>query len=341
MSKRAALAALAALSIGLALALAVRTVFLSPRAAEAPPLLFTIEPGEPLAHVARRLARAGLIRGGQGVGARAFVWFARLTGRERGVKHGEYELSAALSADEILTRLFEGRVKTYELVLPEGLRADEIAARIEELGIARAAPLLRRTRDPRFVRSLGVAADSLEGYLAPETYRFRRDTPEDDVLRQLVREFFARWTEEDRRALAASSLTLHQVVTLASIVEKETGSAPERPRIAAVFHNRLRRGMRLQSDPTVIYALIADRGGFDGNLRRADLERDTPYNTYTRAGLPPGPIASPGMEAIRAVLAPEESRYLYFVSRNDGTHEFSVTLRDHEANVDRYQSNGR
>ncbi len=336
--RRALLAALLVAALGGVLALAARWFWVTPRAEAAAPLLFVVEPGEPLAHVAQRLTRADLIRGGERLGAHAFVWLARATGRERGAKHGEYDLSAALSPQRILDRLVEGRVKTYELVLPEGLRLDEIAARIQAAGIARAPALERRARDGRFARSLGVPADSLEGYLAPETYRFGRKTPEDVALRRMVLEFFAKWTEADHERLARSGFTLHQVVTLASVVEKETGSPAERPRIAGVFRNRLRIGMRLQSDPTVIYGLVVTRGGFDGNLRRVDLEADTAYNTYTRAGLPPGPIASAGMSSIRAVLEPEASRDLYFVSRNDGTHVFAATLRDHVANVNRYQA---
>jgi UPF0755 protein len=336
--RRALLASgLCAVALCAAAAFSARWFWVSPRAQTATPLLFVVEPGEPLAHVARRLARAGLIRGGEPAGARAFVWLARIAGLERGAKHGEYQLSAALSPAGILQRLVQGRVKTYELVLPDGLRLDEVALRVDAAGIARAPALLRRARDRRFARSLGVPADTLEGYLAPETYRFGRNTPEDIVLRRMVREFFAKWTPGDHARLAHSSLSLHQIVTLASIVEKETGDPAERPRIAAVFHNRLRRGMRLQSDPTVIYGVIAARGGFDGNLRRVDLEADTPYNTYTRAGLPPGPIAGAGMGSIRAVLAPDGTSDLYFVSRNDGTHEFAATLRDHVDNVNRYQ----
>jgi UPF0755 protein len=217
------------------------------------------------------------------------------------------------------------------------MRLDEVAARVQWAGIGRGPALLRRARDAAFARSLGVPADSLEGYLAPETYRFRRDTAPEEALRRMVREFFGKWTEADRAALRRSGLTLHQAVTLASIVEKETASPAERPRIAAVFRNRLARGMRLQSDPTVIYGVVLATGTFSGDLRRADLEADTSYNTYTRTGLPPGPIASVGMDAIRAVLDPEKTAFLYFVSRNDGTHVFSATLTDHVANVNRYQ----
>jgi UPF0755 protein len=195
--------------------------------------------------------------------------------------------------------------------------------------------------NPEFTRSLGIEAETLEGYLYPETYRFRRETPADEVLRAFVGEFNRRLTEETRAQIAASGMTLHEVVTLASIVEKETAVAAERPLIAAVFRNRLEKRMRLQSDPTVIYGIVRTRGHFDGNLRRRDLKRDTPYNTYTRGGFPPGPIANPTIASIDAVLAPADTPYLYFVSRNDGTHVFSNTLKEHTNAVNRYQRGGR
>jgi UPF0755 protein len=240
----------------------------------------------------------------------------------------------------ILDKLVSGAVKTYAVTLPEGLRLDEIAERLEAAGIVEAQAFLEQARDPELVRELGIEAKTLEGYLYPETYRFPRDAPPRDVVRGMVAQFESRWdvTDED---LASMGLSLHEVVTLGSIVEKETGAPDERPLIAAVFRNRLRRQMRLQSDPTVIYGILETRGHFDGNIRRRDLEQDTPYNTYTRSGLPPGPIASVSMESLRAVVEPADVPYLYFVSRNDGTHHFSSTLAEHARAVDRYQRRRR
>jgi UPF0755 protein len=184
---------------------------------------------------------------------------------------------------------------------------------------------------------LGIEADSLEGYAYPETYRFRRDTPPDEILASMVEELHRKLGPEEQAALERSGMTLHQIVTLASIVEKESAVAVERPLIAGVFYNRLRIGMPLQSDPTVIYAIP----NFNGDLTRADLARPGPYNTYQIPGLPPGPIANPGLAAIDAVLAPADTPYLYFVSKNDGSHVFATTLAEHNHNVARYQKSGR
>jgi UPF0755 protein len=188
-------------------------------------------------------------------------------------------------------------------------------------------------RDAAFIRELGLPGPTLEGYLFPETYRFPRRPDPREVARAMVDQFFAAWNP---LAAAASKrgLSMHEVVTLASIVEKETGAPQERPLIASVFANRLARRMRLESDPTVIYGIA----GFDGNLRRRDLDDvHNPYNTYQIKGLPPGPIASPGAAALRAVVEPADSAYLYFVSQNDGSHVFSRTYREHLKAVDRYQ----
>jgi UPF0755 protein len=228
----------------------------------------------------------------------------------------------------------------HEVTVPEGLRLDEIAARLADAGITDDVAFLQLANDPVVAKRLGLPADSIEGYAFPETYRFRRHTPPEEVIEAMVAELNARLSPEDRAAIASSGFSLHQVVTLASIVEKETGQKQERPIIAGVYRNRLKIGMRLQSDPTVIYGLYRT-SGFDGDLRTRHLREDNPWNTYTRAGLPPGPIASPSIEAIRAVLAPADVPYLYFVSRNDGSHVFSTTLTEHNQAVKRFQSRRR
>ena len=256
---------------------------------------------------------------------------------EEQLQVGEYELSGAMPAEEILTILAEGRVKTYEVVIPEGLTAREIALRMGEAGIVGADAFLAVVTAPGSAARHGVEGPGLEGYLFPETYRFPRGLRAEAVVRVLVEHFLVAWAEVADRA-AARNLSMRETVTLASIVEKETGAADERPVIASVFHNRLGRGMRLESDPTTIYG-IPD---FDGNLRRRDLENgENPYNTYKIAGLPPGPIANPGADALRAVVDPAATPYLFFVSRNDGTHVFARSYPEHERNVDRYQRKGR
>jgi UPF0755 protein len=333
--------ALATLPAAAALALIAACFWTGLNTPAAPPAAgataFEVASGETLLGVAERLQAAGLLPHRALFGPAVLVGWARLRGVDRAIKSGEYELEPGLTPREILDKLVTGQVKTHAVTLPEGLRLDELAARLEVAGITRGPAFLARAHDPELARSLGIEAGSVEGYLYPETYRFRRDSEPDEIIRRMHGELQLRWSDADREALARSGMSLHQVVTLASIVEKETSVPTERPLIAAVFRNRLALGMPLQTDPTVIYGIVRASGSFDGNLRRQDLETDSPYNTYTRRGLPPGPIASTGIESIRAVLSPAPVPYLYFVSRNDGTHVFSTTLADHSTAVRRYQ----
>jgi UPF0755 protein len=334
----AAAAAVVLLVAGGALAWGVRS--LDTPVGRGPEQVFEIPDGQPLARIVGRLETAGLIPEVPLLGTRPLMLWARLNGLDRAVQAGEYDLSPQMTPREILEKLRNGGGKTYAITVPEGWSSYEIAARLEEAGITGADAFLEHVHSREAALARGIEAESLEGYLYPETYRFARETSPDDVAKRMVAQFEVSWTDEDRQRLEASGRTLHEVVTLASIVEKETGAAEERPRIAAVFLNRLARRMRLQSDPTVIYGIRRTVGAFDGNLRRSDLMTDTPYNTYRRGGIPPGPIASMGIAAIRAVLDPEKVKYLYFVSRNDGTHQFSNTLREHNNAVNRYQRPG-
>ncbi len=290
--------------------------------------LFSVERGQGLGHVANRLEAAELIRD-----ARAAALYGRIRGDQARLHAGEYELSPSWSVRTILDRITSGRVKTYEIVLPEGLRTSEIALRLEATGLANAAAFEEATRDAAFAESLDIPQGSLEGYLYPETYRLPRNQSARKIARVLVDQFNRVWTQIEPLA-RESTLSRHEIVTLASIVEKETAAPEERPLIAAVFLNRLRKGMRLETDPTVIYGIA----NFDGNLKRQHLEdRSNPYNTYRISGLPPGPIANPGIDSLRAVLEPAETNYLYFVSKNDGTHHFSSSYREHVNAVQRYQ----
>ena len=302
---------------------------LSPVAdAGAAEVIFVVEPGDGLGRVARNLEHAGLVRD-----ADLAEGFARLVGLAPRLHAGEYALSPSMSAREIFAHIASGEVVTHPVVVPEGFTAAQIAERLESAGLADAGSFSALCADPAFARELAVPAASLEGYLFPETYRFPRSLEPREIARAMVAEFFDAWRslapEAERRGMS-----LHQVVTLASIVEKETGAPEERPLIASVFANRLKRGMRLESDPTTIYGIP----GFDGNLRRRDLENEeNPYNTYRIAGLPPGPIANPGIASLRAVVEPAQTQYLYFVSRNDGTHIFSRSYSEHVNAVNRHQ----
>ncbi len=303
-----------------------------PGGADAPDLMFEVPTGASLARIARDLEAEGLVRS-----ARAVTWMAQARGFASGLRSGEYRLSASMRPEAILRKIARGEVVSYEVVLPEGLRAEEIALRLEGAGLVDAESFLQAVRDPELAAELGLEGDSLEGYLFPETYRFPRRLGAREIARALVGQFHLVWRQIEPQA-RRRGLGMRDVVTLASIVEKETGAAEERPVIASVFHNRLGRGMRLESDPTVIYGIRE----FDGNLRRTHLQdAGNPYNTYRNAGLPPGPIANPGAEALRAVVQPADTEFLYFVSRNDGTHRFSRTYREHTNAVNRYQSSGR
>lgn len=301
---------------------------LSPVAGSEQSVHFRVQRGSNLGAVARDLEGERLVRQ-----AWAFETLARWRGLEGELRAGEYDLSPHLTTGEILQRIAEGRVRTYRIVFPEGLTAVEIAQRLEEKGLADPGEFLTAVRSQELVNELDVEGESLEGYLFPETYQLARGLPAVEIARAMVTQFHAVWPEIAPGS-EALGLSMLETVTLASIVEKETGVPGERFLIAAVFHNRLRRGMRLETDPAVIYGIPH----FDGNLRRADLE-DTgnPYNTYQIPGLPPGPIANPGAAALRATVAPASSSYLYFVSRNDGTHEFSSSYAEHAAAVDHFQ----
>lgn len=305
---------------------------LEPAEAAAPEVDFTVARGASLKAVAGQLERRGVIRD-----ARAFELLARWRELEGSLHVGEFVVSAAMPAGEILAILSQGRVKTYEVVIPEGFRATEIAVRLAAAGLVDEAEFLAVVDEAGVAERLGVEGPGLEGYLFPETYRFPRGLSAEATARVLVEHFLDAWAEIEPEA-KRQKLSMRDVVTLASIVEKETGAPAERPVIAAVFLNRLARRMRLASDPTTIYG-IPD---FDGNLRRRDLEDGTnPYNTYKIPALPPGPIASPGADSLRAVVAPAKTGYLFFVSRNDGTHVFSRSYDEHERNVDHYQRKRR
>jgi UPF0755 protein len=286
-----------------------------------------IREGDGVAAIARRLEAAGIVRSALALRARA-----RITGADRTLQPGTYHFATAVDPGTVLRRLAAGE-DPVTMTVPEGLTVREVAALLAARGLGDAEELRCLAADPAFLLSAGVPGPQLEGYLFPDTYRFAPSADPRTILATMVRRFHERFDAERWRRAAARGLGVNQVLTLASIVEKETGRADERPLIAAVFANRLRIGMPLQSDPTVIYGLPR----FDGDLTRADLAHPSPYNTYVFGGLPPGPIANPGLAAIDAALAPADSSALYFVSRNDGSHEFSTTLAEHNRAVARYQ----
>jgi len=263
----------------------------------------------------------------------AFLWLGKTRDIDRKIRPGEYELDASLSSQEILAKLLSGRVVLHPVTIPEGYNLTQIADVLSTQQVTDAKEFTKLVRDRAYIATLGIEADSLEGYLFPETYSFPRGTKAREVIKAMVDGLHRVWSAEMQEQAARMKLSLHQVLTLASVIEKETGSKEERELIAAVFHNRLRKKIPLQSDPTVIYGLPA----FDGNIHKRDLSILSPYNTYRVQGLPPGPIASPGAHSLRAALFPAQASYLYFVSRNDGTHQFSSTLTEHNQAVEKYQ----
>jgi UPF0755 protein len=250
---------------------------------------------------------------------------------------GEYVFRGPLSTPDALAKIVRGDVASHRVTLVEGLSLEETAAHLAGAGFGELDALLAAMRDPAPIADLDPDATDLEGYLFPDSYGFPRGTSEQAVVLTLVRTFRRRWRSAVEPVMPADGgRTVREVVTLASIVEKEARLAEERPLIAAVYANRLDRGMGLYADPTVIYAL-KKAGRWDGNIRRADLAIESPYNTYRHAGLPPGPIASPGASSLRAAAAPADVPYLYFVGRNDGSHVFATTLAEHNRNVDQWQ----
>ena len=290
-----------------------------------------IAPGNGSLGIGERLVASGVIR--DMLTYRTALWMSR---QGRHLKAGEYRFDRAMTPFEIIDKLARGDVFVINVTFPEGLTFAEMAKIFETHGLGTAASFIQAARDPAPIHELDPAAKDLEGYLFPETYALPRHTDAAKLARLMVARFEKVLTPELRQAAAARKLTVRQAVTLASIVEKETAKADERPLVAAVYATRLRVGMPLQCDPTVIYGLVK-AGRYDGNIHKDDLSFDSPYNTYRYPGLPPGPIASPGRASIEAAIHPADADFLYFVSRNDGSHEFARTLEEHNRNVQKYQ----
>jgi len=302
-------------------------------AASAATVRIFIPAGSPVESIGEILHRGGVIR--HPLVFRALVEWMGVSTRLRA---GEYDLSPAMNLREIIRRLVRGEVVTYSFTVPEGFTVEQIADLLARLGLADREKFLQAASRPELAPCPPprphLVRYALEGYLFPDTYRVPRGTSEPELVSLMVRRFQEIWQGELGEKARAQGISVHDVVTLASIVEKETQVPDERPVVAGVFWNRLRRGMPLQADPTVLYAL----GKVGGTLLRRDLQVDSPYNTYLYAGLPPGPIANPGQAALRAAVEPAATDYLYFVARGDGTHHFSRTLREHLQAVRRYRS---
>lgn len=283
--------------------------------------------------VAQLLAEAGVV-----TDADLLYLYMRREQLAPRLQAGEYEFTGTLTPGQALEKIVSGQVKTYRFTVPEGLRAEEILPLIagSELKLD-LRKLEQLAANKRFLAKSGVPAGSIEGFLYPDTYTFTRKATEEAVLTKMVSSALAAYRRVNSRRKQEVKLDILEAFTLASIVEKETGVPEERARIACVFHNRLKLGWKLQTDPTVIYAMRLMRGVYSKNITKKDLETRHPYNTYTETGLPPGPIASPGAAALEATLNPLDCQDLFFVSRNDGTHIFCPTLECHEAAVKEWQ----
>ena len=264
---------------------------------------------------------------------RLAVW---RSGEATSLKAGEYRFADAMTPGDVVRTIARGDVYLKSITFREGLTIRQMARVFEDAGFGPAPAFLAAAGNAVLVSGFDPAARTLEGYLFPDTYLMPRRSSAADLVRRMVSRFESVMTEDRRQAAAARGLSVREAVTMASLVEKETAKPDERPLVSAVYHNRLTRRMGLQCDPTVIYALEL-RGRFNGNLTRADLRTDSPYNTYRYAGLPPGPIAAPGLASLEAAVRPAAVAFLFFVSRNDGTHAFASTLGDHNRNVLKYQ----
>lgn len=292
-------------------------------------VVLQIEAGSGLSTIAKRLEKQGVI-----ANARMFVFLARLRGDTSSVQAGDYEFTLPATPGKVLDRLVMGDVRRIQFTIPEGFTLRQIGERLAAQNIAPLDDFLALSRDEQFLANHDIQATSLEGYLFPETYTVIAKLPLNKLIETMLDQLNRQLTPELLAAATERNLTRHQLLTLASIVQKEAGNNDEMPLIAAVFHNRLRKGIPLQADPTVIYGLGDE---FKGNITRAHLRRPTPYNTYTIRKLPPGPIASPGREALLATAYPADVDYIYFVARGDGTHKFSLTLKEHNQAVRKFQ----
>ncbi len=288
--------------------------------------MVTIGPGESFRRTCDRLESAGVVRH-----AWALRLWARWQGLDRLVRSGEYRFDRPRSPIEVLAVLRSPSAAVHRVTVREGATVADVAALLAAAGFGGADHVNCLARDPSFLMDLDVPASGLEGYLFPDTYAFAWSASPEEILRAMVRRFRAQ-ADAVAPARTAARMSEQEMVILASVIEKETGAASERPVVSGVFHNRLRIGMALQSDPTAVYG----RADVD-RPTAADLKMDSLYNTYRHAGLPPGPICNPGRAALEAAVAPADVPYLYFVSRNDGTHAFSETLAEHNRAVVRYQ----
>jgi len=290
--------------------------------------ILIIRPGQNINQISEKLHEIGVI-----TSPFKFKMLSRLKGLDTKLKTGEYAVSAFMSPNDILDEIVNGMTILYRVTVPEGYTLSQISEVIEQSNIGTRDEFHQSAHDPVLTRQLGVDANTFEGYLFPDTYFFSKEVTPRKIIQTMLSRFQSVFTQEWKNQAEKLGFSIHQVVTLASIIEKETGMPFESPIISSVFHNRLKKGMRLESDPTVIYSI----DNFNGDITREHLNQLTPYNTYKINGLPPGPIANPGKKSLEAALFPADTPYLYFVSKRNRTHQFSTNIEEHNLAVQKYQ----
>jgi len=294
-------------------------------------LLVDVQKGQSAKNIAENLKKQGIIKK-----TWPFLVGYKILFSPKSLKAGEYVFALPLSTNEVLDILMEGRIYLRPVTIPEGLTREEIASHLQSLSITSTEDFLKSSADPSLISSLDKKAGDLEGYLFPETYHFPKAIQAPEIVSSMLDQFQEIFNKKWIKRADALGMTVRDVVILASLIEEETSHPEERKLVSAVFHNRLKIGMKLDCDPTIIYILKKEKK-YKNRLRSKDLKFDSPFNTYLNPGLPPGPISSPGRDSLEAALYPAEQDFLYFVSKNDGSHHFSRTFREHQLAVIKYQ----
>ncbi|MGM0464941.1 MAG: endolytic transglycosylase MltG [Acidobacteriota bacterium] len=304
-----------------------------PRNIISPNTVFEIKKGSSASWIAQQLKKENIIKNKW-----PFLFAYKVFFTKENLIAGEYEFNPPISVKEVLKKIIKGEIKLHPITIPEGLNIWETAELLSQKYSVDNKKVLYNAQNTQLISSMDSEAQNLEGYLFPETYHIPKNTSEEELIENMVSQFKKTFNPQWRERTREMGMNIREVVTLASLIEEETSVPEEKSLVSSVFHNRLKLGMKLDCDPTIIYAL-KKKGEYQGRLRNKDLKLDSPYNTYLYKGLPPSPISNPGKESLKAALFPSKTDYLYFVSKNDGTHKFSSTFKEHQKAVIKYQIN--
>lgn len=304
-----------------------------PRNIFAPNTVFEIKKGSSASWIAQQLKKENIIKHKW-----TFLFAYKVFFTNENLIAGEYEFNPPISVKEVLKKIIKGEIKLHPITIPEGLNIWETADLLSQKYSMDNKKVLYNAQNTQLISSMDDEAQNLEGYMFPETYHIPKNTSEEKLIENMVSQFKKTFNPQWRERSREMGMNIREVVILASLIEEETSVPEEKSLVSSVFHNRLKLGMKLDCDPTIIYAL-KKKGEYQGRLRNKDLKLDSPYNTYLYNGLPPGPISNPGKESLKAALFPSKTDYLYFVSKNDGTHKFSSTFKEHQKAVIKYQIN--